>query len=457
MNIRKMPTIPTLPKKKQVAAYARVSSGKDAMLHSLSAQISYYSAFIQKQPEWLYCGVYVDEAVTGTKTERPEFQRLLSDCRAGKIDMIITKSISRFARNTVTLLATVRELKAIGVDVFFEEPHIHTMSAAGEMMLTLLASVAQEESRMTSERMKWRVRHAFENGELMNFRFMFGYRVRKGIVVVDEKEAAVVRTVFNRALNGDSLSKIANDLNRSGVRHVFGGKWTAARIRELLSNEKYTGNALLQKSYRNNHIEKKEVINRGELTRYYAEGTHTPIVSESTFQEAQKLLSRISDKTAGRAKQLPSPFTSMIVCEKCGKKYKHIHHNGCVAWNCTTYLTQGKAVCHEKRIPESILYSITTDILEINAVDRETLVSRIIEIRARDNKLTFCLTDGTIVQREWSNPSRACSWTPEMKETARTRTIQQRAMKKEGVHYGSCNQNTGDEEQVHIGADVANA
>ena len=149
------------------------------MLHSLSAQISYYSAYIQKQPEWLYCGVYVDEAVTGTKTERPDFQRLLSDCRAGKIDMVITKSISCFARNTVTLLETVRELKSLGIDVFFEEPRIHTLSAAGEMMLTLRASVAQEESRMTSERMKWRVRNNYENGMPWNGT-IYGYKLVDG-------------------------------------------------------------------------------------------------------------------------------------------------------------------------------------------------------------------------------------------------------------------------------------
>ncbi len=150
----------------RTAAYARVSSGKDAMLHSLSAQVSYYNSFIQSNPEWLFCGVYADEALTGTKEFRQNFQKLLSECRAGNIDLIITKSISRFARNTVTLLETVRELKVLGVDVYFEEQNIHTMSADGELMLTILASYAQEESYSASENQKWRIRKDFEVGKV---------------------------------------------------------------------------------------------------------------------------------------------------------------------------------------------------------------------------------------------------------------------------------------------------
>ena len=156
--------IPAQPKAERVAAYARVSTGKDAMRHSLAAQISYYSDMIQKHHGWLYCGVYADEALTGTKDNRDNFQRMLRDCRAGKLDRIITKSISRFARNTVTLLETVRELKLLGVDVFFEEQNIHTLSADGELMLTILASYAQEESLSASENLKWRIRKGFEKG-----------------------------------------------------------------------------------------------------------------------------------------------------------------------------------------------------------------------------------------------------------------------------------------------------
>ena len=244
---------PMRPSLKRVAAYARVSSGKDAMLHSLSSQVSYYSALIQKHTGWLYCGVYADEAFTGTKDGRDGFQSLLAECRAGNIDMVITKSISRFARNTVTLLETVRELKALGVDVYFEEQNIHTMSSDGELMMTILASYAQEESRSASENQKWRIRRGFERGELVNLRFLFGYKIEKGRVAVDPEKAAVVQEVFRRALEGESLTSLAIDLNRRGFTGVLGGKWNSMRIREMLSNEKYLGNALLQKQYRNNH------------------------------------------------------------------------------------------------------------------------------------------------------------------------------------------------------------
>ena len=190
--IRKMEAdIPSLPLRKRVAAYARVSSGKDAMLHSLSAQVSYYSEHIQSHPEWEYGGVYVDEALTGTKDDRDGFQRLLADCRAGKVDMVLTKSISRFARNTVTLLETVRELKTLGVDVYFEEQNIHSLSGDGELMLTILASYAQEESRSVSENCKWRIRQKFQQGIPTTTR-MNGLKFDHGKVTVISDEAKII-------------------------------------------------------------------------------------------------------------------------------------------------------------------------------------------------------------------------------------------------------------------------
>ena len=171
--IKLTPCIMELPRLLNVAAYARVSSGKDAMLHSLSSQVSYYSKLIQENPKWQYAGVYADEAKTGTKDSRSEFQRMLNDCRIGKIDMVITKSISRFARNTLDLLNIVRQLKSMNIDVYFEKENIHTISSDGELMLSILASVAQEESLSVSENCKWRIRKRFQNGELVNLRFLF--------------------------------------------------------------------------------------------------------------------------------------------------------------------------------------------------------------------------------------------------------------------------------------------
>ena len=399
---------PMRPSLKRVAAYARVSSGKDAMLHSLSAQVSYYSALIQKHTGWLYCGVYADEAFTGTKDSREGFQDLLAECRAGNIDMVITKSISRFARNTVTLLETVRELKALGVDVYFEEQNIHTMSADGELMMTILASYAQEESRSASENQKWRIRHGFERGELVNLRFL-------------------VREVFRRALEGESLTSLAADPNRRGFTGVLGGRWNAMRIREMLSNEKYLGNALLQKQYRNNHLEKKEIPNRGELPQYYAEGTHEGIIDRATFDAAQRLLAKLRESTPVRSPWKKSAFTSMITCAVCGRKYKRCTCGKRHFWNCPTAVQTDLPSCGTSQIPEKLLYDLAAQVLGLTQFDEPVFREKVKSIDAlQDKTLVFHFYDGSTVERHWEHTPRAKSWTPEMKEKARQRALAQR-------------------------------
>jgi DNA invertase Pin-like site-specific DNA recombinase len=209
-TVRKISAREGPPKLVRAAAYARVSLPKDAMLRSLAAQVSYYRQYIGNHSGWLFAGVYADEAVTGTKKERPEFQRLLADCRNGKIDLVITKSISRFARNTVALLETIRELKRLGVDVYFEEQNIHSASGDGELMLTILASYAQEESLSVSENCKWRIRERFEKGELIAHH-MYGYRIERGKMAVHDEEAAVVRGIFSDYLSGLGATLIAKN------------------------------------------------------------------------------------------------------------------------------------------------------------------------------------------------------------------------------------------------------
>lgn len=419
--------IPMQPKALRVCAYARVSSGKDAMLHSLSAQVSYYNSLIQTHAGWLYCGVYSDEAITGTKSQRDGFQRMLASCRAGEIDLIITKSISRFARNTVTLLETVRELKSLGVDVFFEEQNIHTMSADGELMLTILASYAQEESLSASENQKWRIRKAFENGELVNLRFLFGYNITASGIQVNEREAAIVREIFTRFNGGESLSAISRDLNDRGCERTFGGTWCADRIRNLLSNEKYTGNALLQKQYRKNHIDKKLVPNRGELPMYYAEGTHEPIIDQASFDTAQVRLNELSRQAEKREKPTRSTFSGLIRCGLCGSTYKRVTCRGKHFWNCTTFQTKGKAECPAKKIPAETLESLTCEVLGTEVLDPDMVRSKITMIRAEKNNVAvFCMDNGPEIVKRWKDRSRAESWSPEMKEQARQRALQTR-------------------------------
>ena len=347
-TIRKVnPALPKPPKILNVAAYARVSLEKDSMLHSLSAQISHYSGLIQRHPGWRYAGVYADKALTGTKAERPEFQRLLADCRAGKIDLILTKSISRFARNTVTLLETVRELKTLGIDIFFEEQNIHSLSGEGELMLSILASYAQEESRSVSENCKWRIQKRFEAGEPANWRFMYGYRIHKGTIRMDAKEADVVRWVFQSYLNGYGTTEIARLLRASQTPCYCGGMWTPKRVLDLLKNEKYAGNALLQKKYVPDHLSKSEKINHGELPKYFSEGTHEAIIAPEIFERVQAQIERNRRKNnIARIAPQHSIFTGRIVCCQCGKRYQRKVTRSEVAWNCATFLRLGKAYCH---------------------------------------------------------------------------------------------------------------
>ena len=420
-QVMKLPAKPELQQLKRVAAYARVSSGKDAMLHSLAAQVSYYSDLIQKHPGWRYAGVYADEAMTGTKDTREEFQRLLADCRTGRIDMIITKSVSRFARNTVTSLETVRELKAIGVDVYFEEQKIHSMSGDGELMLTILSAFAQEESRSASDNQKWRIRKAFENGELMNMRTMFGYRItKKNGIEIEPEQAEVVREMFARVIHGDSLTSIIRWLNHNGHLGAFGGKWTAGQLKAALSNEKYMGHSLLQKQFRVDHIDKKLVLNHGELPQYYATETHPAIIDEATFEAAQQALERIAAQKPASKPREHHIFTGMIICSACGKSYRHVKNHGMSRWACPTYIMEGKAFCESKQIPEEIIMRLACDLLGWNSFDEEAFRQAVNHVTAvYPHTLIFHLRDGREEQLEWQNRSRAESWTPEMKEKAR--------------------------------------
>jgi site-specific DNA recombinase len=425
-NIRKIePSSPKVPTKKCVAAYARVSSGKDAMLHSLSAQVSYYSDFIQKHRGWEYIGAYADEAMTGTKDNRAEFQRMLSDCRNGKIDMVITKSISRFARNTLTMLEVVRELKGLNVDVFFEKENIHSISGDGELMLTILASFAQEESRSVSENCKWRIRKRFEDGELVNLRFMYGYQISKSVIEINDPQAEVVRMIFNDYIEGMGCNLIAKKISNLGIPSLYGGVWSAQRIADIIKNEKYAGNSLLQKQYITDYLTKKLVRNKGELTKYYVENTHPSIIGIDTFRKAQEIMCERREHCAGKKEDGRYPFTGKIICGKCGKKYKRKVTHGRIYWNCSTCLQFGTSVCHTKQIPEGILLSITAEVLALNDFDETVFTRMIKEIQAPEiNRLVFVFHDGRIVQKEWQNKSRTESWSVEAKQQARERRIE---------------------------------
>ncbi len=416
-------------RRKRVAAYARVSSGKDAQLHSLSAQISYYNNLIGSRGDWELVGIYADGAMTGTKENRPQFQRLLGDCRAGKIDMVIAKSITRLARNTVTLLETARELKALNIDIYFEKENIHTLSSDGELMLTLLASFAQEESRSASENVKWRIRKQFEQGYPTHFS-MYGYRFEKGVLQVVPEEAIVVQQIFIDYLSGMGKNAIAKRLNGQKIPAKSGGLWRGSTIHDILINEKYTGDLILQKFYRMDHINKKNVRNHGELPMYHVEDCHEAIIDKTTFAEVQEEMRRRKEKATPTI--MPSEhyiFTGMIRCGQCGRKFhRRINNLGTKyakpIWTCPLFDTVGKEACSAKQIAENILIAKTSETLRTVDWDRKELLLQIKEIRAlKNNILVYEFHDGHTEEVHWKSPSRRESWTPEMRQKARERQL----------------------------------
>ncbi|MBQ6252887.1 MAG: recombinase family protein [Ruminococcus sp.] len=391
------------------------------MLHSLSAQVSYYNDLIQSNPEWLFCGVFADEALTGTKDNRENFQKLLSECRAGRIDLVITKSISRFARNTVTLLETVRELKELGVDVYFEEQNIHSISPDGELMLTILASYAQEESLSASENQKWRIRKDFERGRMGSIT-MLGYKRNKnGVLEIIPEEAEIVRMIFSDYLSGMGKNAIANKLHEMGVPTKGGGIWTAWSIRRILRNEKYCGDILFQKSFRENHITKRKIENKGQLPQYYAEEAHEPIISKEVFLAVQEQLRSQQDHfTPDKPTTGVYPLTGMIHCECCGKYYRRKVQPYRVTWICHTYNARGKKYCPDsKQIPEDILYEKCCEVLQLDEFDNEVFQSEIESITVpKPNVLTFIFKDGHKQTVHWLDHSRTEAWTPEKRAMA---------------------------------------
>ncbi len=419
-------TVPVQPRLKRVAAYARVSSGKDAMLHSLSSQVSLYSQLIQNHEGWQYCGVYSDEAFTGTKENRQGFQSLLTECRAGNIDLIITKSISRFARNTVTLLQTVRELKLLGVDVYFEEQNIHTQSADGELMMTILASYAQEESLSASENQKWRIRKNFEEGKPWNGTVL-GYRIENGQYVVVPEEAAIVRRIFEEYLDGFGFNAIAQHLNADGLTTRYGNPWHHSGVQKLIRNYCYTGNLLLQRTFRENHITKKTLPNQGELPMYHATETHEPIVSMTLFEAVQREADARAEHYNHTKVKVTYPFTGKLECLGCGKNYRRKVTTARVVWICATFNSKGKAACASKQIPEETLMAVTAQVLGTPKFDEHLFAAAIEKIQVgKNNALHYIFRDGRCVDTTWADRSRAESWSPEMKEAARQRQMQRR-------------------------------
>ena len=344
-RIRALPGMPTLAiQKKRVAAYARVSTNSEEQLTSYEAQVKHYTEYIQSKEytdHWQFVSVYTDKGITGTSTAKREgFNRMIQDALAGKIDLIITKSVSRFARNTVDTLTTIRKLKEHCVEVYFEEQNIYTMDGKGEVLLTIMSSIAQEESRNISENVTWGMRKRFADGKVsMPYKQFMGYRRSKtGTPEIVEAEAKIIRSIFRRFLEGATPAIIARELNAADIpcpsrKSLLGAneieaerarrktaRWSLSTIESILTNEKYKGDAILQKTYCTDYIKKTFVVNDGsEIPKYYAQNSHPAIVSAEVFDLTQMELEwRRSLKGSYSGK---SCFASRIVCSDCGAFY----------------------------------------------------------------------------------------------------------------------------------------
>ena len=289
---RKKDTKPKL----RVAAYCRVSTDSDEQATSYEAQVEHYTEYIKRNPDWEFAGIYADDGISGTNTKnREEFNRLIKDCETGSIDMVITKSISRFARNTLDCLKYIRRLKEKNIPVFFEKESINTMDAKGEVLITIMASLAQQESQSLSQNVKLGLQFRYQNGQVqINHNRFLGYtKDENGNLVIDPEQAEVVKRIYREYLNGYSMDKIASGLEADGILTGAGKKkWWTSTINKILRNEKYMGDALLQKTYTTDFLNKTRVKNNGIVPQYYVEDDHEAIIPKEIFMMVQEELAR---------------------------------------------------------------------------------------------------------------------------------------------------------------------
>lgn len=427
-TVRRIEARKTVIAKLRVAAYARVSMDSDRLEHSLSAQISRYSEWIQSNPGWEYAGVFADNGISGTSTERPEFQRLMAECEAGHIDMILTKSISRFARNTLDTLVAVRRLKELGIAVRFEKEHIDTLTDKGELLLTLLASFAQEESRSISDNVKWGTRKRMEQG-IPNGHFrILGYRWKDDHLVIVPEEAQIVRRIFQNFLDGKSRLETEREFDAEGIRTLNGCRFQDSSIKTILTNITYTGNLLLQKEYINDPIIGKRKKNHGELPQFFVADTHEAIIDRATFDFVQQEMARRKALGPKANKSLNvSCFTGMIKCachgcsfmrssRKNRAKYPTYGESTVIYWICGATRKKGGR-CTTKDIPERKLKEFCAEAMELAEFDETVFSERVERITiSGERHVMIRFRDGTTKEFDWVSTGHKECWTPEARE-----------------------------------------
>ena len=355
------------PGKIRVAAYCRVSTDQEEQLNSFENQVDYYTKYIRERPDYEMVDIYADEGISGTNTKKREgFNRMIADCEAGKIDLVITKSISRFARNTQDCLSYSRKLKGLGVGIIFEKENINTMDASGELLFTILSSLAQEESRNISENSKWGIRHNFQRGIVrLNAKGFMGYdQDVDGNLVINPDQAKIVRRIFREFEEGWTPNEIAKHLNEDKIKGVLGRvSWSGSTIRRMLSNEKYQGDARLQKTITEDYLTKKRVRNEGQVEQYYVKNSQKPIIPREEWEAVQMEFDRrnayckeIGINTFGMC-SVQSGFTSRLVCGKCGRVYerKSWSTRNEYFWSCRNKRKKNGRTCNADNVKDEYI------------------------------------------------------------------------------------------------------
>lgn len=379
MHVRKIePIIKVQASKKRVCAYVRVSTEHEKQNDSLENQMQYYESFIVNNPEYEYTGVFADIGITGFSDKRPGFQQMLQLCRDRKVDLIITKAISRFARNTTIMLEVVRELKSLGVAVLFEQENINTLLEDGELMLTILSAFAQGESENVSDNLRWRARKKFQQGELMiNTNRFLGYSKDKyGDLIINREEGRIVKKIYSDYLKGKGVDRIAKELNKRGVPTVGGKQWHGKTILGILKNEKYKGDAILQKYYTPENLRKRSVRNDGVVESYYVRENHSPIVTPEVWEQVQMEIERRAESKGnldGDRNKYTNRYTltGMLYCSKCDatlrrRTWNSKHSCKKIVWQCSNYINNGKSACDGTKIDDFIVSMLN--------IEEETIV-----------------------------------------------------------------------------------
>lgn len=388
--------------KLRVAAYCRVSTDSDEQATSYETQMEHYTSYIQRNPEWEFAGIFADDGISGTNTKkREEFNRMIEECMAGHIDMIITKSISRFARNTLDCLKYIRLLKEKNISVFFEKENINTMDSKGEVLLTIMASLAQQESESLSKNVKLGLQFRYQNGEVQvnHNRFMGYTKDENGHLIIVPSEAEVVKRIYLEYLQGSSLKQIGESLEADGILTAAGkAKWRSETIKKILKNEKYIGDALLQKTYTVDVLTKKRVQNNGIVPQYYVENNHEPIIPRDLYMQVQEEMLRRANMHSGekmkkRVYSSKYALSSIVYCSKCGDIYRRIAWNNrgkhSIVWRCVNRVEHGPDCCNARTVKEEDLQNAVVNAINQTIGDRDEMF----DILEENIKMVFALED----------------------------------------------------------------